>query len=282
MQSKITLIGMYNFDNTLFDKLSFPDGIDRELAINRILNKSEEFELIYSDFDYLQDRIGIWGEIWSRTFAKWVEALNVEYDPLFNYDRHEIYTDTTNRVYEDKQDKAFDDAHNNVKSDNSNKNFEDSHTSNRADVSSEESKSTSNTVTSSDTDSDTNKKVSAYDETAYSDRELETSNATSNQTGSGNAEGNVSVNSVSNESSGNSGKESLNNNSVESGNTSGTETNNTAGNSNEVTQHSAHLYGNIGVTTSQQMLKDQLDIVTWNLYEHISDIFIDEFCILVY
>lgn len=282
MQSKITLIGMYNFDNTLFDKLSFPDGIDRELAINRILNKSEEFELIYSDFDYLQDRIGIWGEIWSRTFSKWVEALNVEYDPLFNYDRHEVYTDTTNRVYEDKHDKAFDDSHNNIKSDNSNKNFEDSHTTNRADASSEESKSTSNTITSSDTDSDTTKKVSAYDEASYSDKELETSNATSNQTGSGNAEGNVSVNSVSNESSGNSGKESLNNNSVESGNTSGTETNNTAGNSNEVTQHSAHLYGNIGVTTSQQMLRDQLDIVTWNLYEHISDIFIDEFCILVY
>ena len=40
--------------------------------------------------------------------------------------------------------------------------------------------------------------------------------------------------------------------------------------------------GNIGVTTSQQMLEAELDIVTWNLYEHISDIFIDEFCILVY
>lgn len=282
MQSKITLIGMYNFDNTLFDKLTFPDGIDRELAINRILNKSEEFELIYSDFDYLQDRIGIWGEIWSRTFSKWVEALNVEYDPLFNYDRHEIYTDTTNRVYEDKQDKAFDDAHNNIKSDNSNKTFEDSHIASRADSTTEESESFSNTVTSSDTDSDTNKKVSAYDETDYSDRELETSNAVSNQTGSGSSTGNVSGTSNSNELSGNTGAENTNNNSVESGNISGTETNNTAGNSNEITQHSAHLYGNIGVTTSQQMLKDQLDVVKWNLYEHISDIFIDEFCILVY
>lgn len=266
MQSKITLLGMYNFDNHLFDKLTFPDGIDRELAINRILNKSEEFELIYSDFDYLQDRIGIWGEIWSRTFAKWVEALNIEYDPLYNYDRHELYTDTNNRIYEDK--------HANVKSDNSNKTFEDSHIASRADSTTEDSESFSNTVTASDTDSDTNKQVSAYDETDYSDRELETSNAVSNQTGSGSATGNVSGTSNSNEVSGNTGAESINNNSVENANSGGT--------SNEITQHEAHLYGNIGVTTSQQMLKDQLDVVTWNLYEHISDIFIDEFCILVY
>ena len=29
MQSKITLTGLYNFDNTLFDELTFPAGIDR-------------------------------------------------------------------------------------------------------------------------------------------------------------------------------------------------------------------------------------------------------------
>lgn len=266
MQSKITLLGMYNFDNHLFDKLSFPTGIDRELAINRILNKSEEFELIYSDYDYLQDRIGIWGEIWRRTFAKWVEAINIEYDPLYNYDRHELYTDTNNKVYEDK--------HGSIKSDNSNKTFEDSHVTSREDSSKEDSESFSNTVTSSDTDSDTTKKVSAYDEASYSDKEQEISNATSNQTGAGSATGNVSGTSNSNELSGNAGNENINNNSIENGNNTGT--------SNEITQHEAHLFGNIGVTTSQQMLKDQLDIVTWNLYEHISDIFIDEFCILVY
>lgn len=44
----------------------------------------------------------------------------------------------------------------------------------------------------------------------------------------------------------------------------------------------AHMYGNIGVTTSQQMLRDELSISEWNIYEHIKDLFMQEFCIMVY
>lgn len=41
-------------------------------------------------------------------------------------------------------------------------------------------------------------------------------------------------------------------------------------------------HGNIGVTTSQQMLQSELDIATWNLYEHITDMFLTEFIIPIY
>lgn len=218
MQSKITLTGMYNFDNSLFDNLVLPAGIDKNIVVNRILNKSEEFELVYSDFDYLKDRIGIWGEIWERTFKKWYEALQLEYNPLDNYDRHEIYTDTHKRDYKDNEK--------------------------------ENSSTTSSTTTESDSSSTTEQKVSAYDETDYSDKQYEESGATTGQSGSGSASGNINRD--------------------------------YKGDSNETIKHEAHLYGNIGVTTSVQMLREQLDVVTFNLYEHISDIFIDEFCILVY
>lgn len=194
MQSKITLIGMYNFDNSLFDNLYFPEGIDKELAITRIINKSEEFELVYSDFDYLKDRIGTWGKIWERTFQKWLDALAVKYDPLYNYDRFE---------------ESDDDA-----------------------------KSHSSTSTSASTTSGTENKVSAYDADGYSNKEKVDASANTAQGGVGDAD--------------------------------------------SENHHRAHLYGNIGVTTSQQMLRDELDIATWNLYEHISDLFIEEFCILIY
>lgn len=194
MQSKITLIGMYQYNNTLFDGLTFPEGIDKDLAISRILNKSEEFELVYSDFNYLKNRIDTWGKVWERTFTKWVEALSIEYDPLYNYDRHE-----------DIEDAA------------------ESHSS---------------TTTSASTTSNTENKVSAYDSDAYSNKEKVDSGANTSQGGVGDAD-------------------------------------------SKTTRH-AHLYGNIGVTTSQQMLRDQLDISQWGLYEHISDLFIEEFCILVY
>lgn len=194
MNAKITIRGMYNFDDTLFDNLTFPGGIDRDLAISRILNKSEEFCVTYSDFDYLKDRIGVWGKIWERTFEKWVAALSVEYDPLFNYDRHE----------------DIDDA----------------------------AKSHSSTETSASTNSNSENKVSAYDAEGYSNKEQVISGAGTSQEGVGDAD-------------------------------------------SETHRH-AHLYGNIGVTTSQQMLRDELDIATWNLYEHISDLFIEEFCVLIY
>ena len=41
-------------------------------------------------------------------------------------------------------------------------------------------------------------------------------------------------------------------------------------------------HGNIGVTTSQQMLQSELDIAKWNLYEHITDLFLQEFVIPIY
>ena len=46
--------------------------------------------------------------------------------------------------------------------------------------------------------------------------------------------------------------------------------------------HDGRIHGNIGVTTSQQMLQAELDIAQWNIYEHIKDIFMQEFCIMIY
>lgn len=41
-------------------------------------------------------------------------------------------------------------------------------------------------------------------------------------------------------------------------------------------------HGNIGVTTSQQMLESELDLGYWNLYERMTDLFLKEFVIPVY
>ena len=40
-------------------------------------------------------------------------------------------------------------------------------------------------------------------------------------------------------------------------------------------------HGNIGVTTSQQMLESELNIAKFNIYESIVDIFASEFCLLL-
>lgn len=47
-------------------------------------------------------------------------------------------------------------------------------------------------------------------------------------------------------------------------------------------KHTAHLYGNIGVTTSAQMLKESRDVEKWALYENIAGLFISDWCIPIY
>lgn len=46
--------------------------------------------------------------------------------------------------------------------------------------------------------------------------------------------------------------------------------------------HTLRAFGNIGVTTSQQMLKDEWEVDRLNIYTAIADLFKDEFCIQVY
>lgn len=54
------------------------------------------------------------------------------------------------------------------------------------------------------------------------------------------------------------------------------------GNESEDSTHKGRIHGNVGVTTSQQMLISELELAEWNLYEHITDIFLSEFVIPIY
>ena len=67
------------------------------------------------------------------------------------------------------------------------------------------------------------------------------------------------------------------------GGTVGTTTSDTTGTtmSND-SEHDGRIHGNIGVTTSQQMLQQELDLGYWNVYEKITELFLQEFVIPVY
>lgn len=67
-----------------------------------------------------------------------------------------------------------------------------------------------------------------------------------------------------------------------SADSSNTRTDNLTQTDKRTLKHSARMYGNIGVTTSQQMLESELSIAEWNIYEHITDIFLREFVLPVY
>lgn len=92
----MTLIGLYNWDNTIFDKLNVPADLNKDTLVNNILLRSGEFEVMYADPDFMKDAIGMFSDTWQPTFERWVKALAIEYDPLENYDRKEDWSDTRN------------------------------------------------------------------------------------------------------------------------------------------------------------------------------------------
>lgn len=210
----------------LFDGVVFPENIDRETVINNILLESMPFEVYFTDPNFLHDAITMWGKKYEWTFNKWAKALELEYDPISNYDRHEEWDDSGSR--------------DNTKNENT-----DSSVSTKTDTNGRGDTYYDNT---------TDHYVWAYDsgEKAQDEQTIDESGTRviDEQHSTGSSSGNEK--------------------------TTGTEKETTKN------KRTGRAWGNIGVTTSQQMLQSEFDIANWNVIQHITDTFLHEFCIMVY
>ena len=170
--SKMTLIGMYNWDNTLFSNLSTPTGIDNSLLIDTILLNGGEFEVLYADVDFMKNAIGRWSNKWRRTMERWIAVLEKEYNPIENYDRIEDWTDANSK-------KTNNDA---IHSEG---------------ITRKETAIASDASVSSG-EGDTENKVSAYDVATYSahDRADTSSKGTNNSLGTTDAKGETKTDSI--------------------------------------------------------------------------------------
>lgn len=190
MSAHLSLTAIEKYYNkegkSLFDGVQLPVGISKQTLVNTICEQAIDFETIYPDGDYLRQSIPNFFKIWYRTFDKWARALEIEYNPLENYDRHEQFENSGN-------------------------------------------------VTGKSDETGTNTgKVTAYDSETLKTNDQQESIDHSESQGS------------------------------------------TAG------RGTSYIHGNIGVTTSQQMLQAELDVQKFNIYQQITDIFLQQFCILVY
>ena len=232
-QSKITLIGLENYLNpekSVFGNIVLPDDVDKDTLIGAIMLRCQEFELLYSDPDFMIDAVNIWSRKNYYTFDKWCKALRIQYDPLYNYDRTEEYTDTHKGDF------------------NTGGNTSGSNTRTDDLTLTNDLKDTNDvTLTHSE---------KAFNDSNFVDSQKDVTDQDESHTGTVKNTGTVS--------------DSYSN------------TEGTSGVDNYTNLHKARLFGNIGVTTSQQMLQSELDIARWNLYEHIADLFCQEFCVMVY
>lgn len=195
MRATISILGLYNLNDTLFDDLVIPENMDSELLINNLVTELAELELIYSDFNFMKFMIGVWSRKELPTWERVYKASIKDYDPIENYDRIEEWNDTV------------------------------------------DSNSAGNT---------------SLNGTGTVQHDVAGFNSSSlvNSTKDTTTENNTGFSSDNSSSSG---------------------------------YHTGRVHGNIGVTTSQQMLQSELDIAPkLNVYDFIINSFKNRFCLQVY
>lgn len=223
--SLLTVEGLYNYDDTLFNGFNVPEGLVKQIAIDTILMRTRELEVLYPDLNYMKTRITIWSNKYQINWKKLYDTTVLEYNPIENYDRMEDWTDTDDETSTSARDNT---------------------------------RNTTNTVKSTSTNEIMNSVNVTDQNTAFN---------------AGLADH---------------AKQITDGDTTENGSITNTETGKDTENENvnggRTGRHTktGRAHGNIGVTTSQQMIQSERDLVVFNLYDVIAESFIENFCLMVY
>lgn len=280
---RMTLIGLYNYEQTfdvdLFKNLALPDGYDKTTFVNSLLLEHGEKCVLYTNPDFFMVAIGIWSSKYALELSRIHEALVAEYNPIWNYDRNEEWSDegtgktssetqgdrkNTSETAAGRRNTSETDATRNAESKTNaghkaqdGQNYDDV-TTNDYDV-----------TTSNVTDGTVEHEVSADNSGTYQPEWKETRDAGSQKTEndgtiSKHVEG-TTQNLVESTNSKTEDEATDNSKTVESSVDNsktvdtGADNSKTVGSSADKSKHTGHLWGNIGVTTSASMVTEVVE-----------------------
>ena len=82
-------LGLYRWDDTIFDLMQIPEALDKPTLIDNLLTETAELEVLYPNPVVFKNLVGVWShkqiDIWNRLYA----TTQYEYNPLENYNRYE-------------------------------------------------------------------------------------------------------------------------------------------------------------------------------------------------
>ena len=234
VSATLSIMALYSYDNTLFDGLQLPAGVDKDMLVDNILLDAASLEVLYPDPVFLNRAITVWSRKRLPVWTELQKTLEYEYNPIDNYDRTETVTEGIERSGSGTSSRSG----TNTGSGNSTTDTENSSSSSGTNTG-----TASNTAYNSDAFADTAKNVTSGSSTG-SDEGSSTTTSSSSETLS--------------------------------------ETGETESSSSEDRTMTTHTRGNIGVTTTQQMIMAQREVVSFNLLDVIEDEFIAKFCLAVY
>lgn len=87
-------LGLYNWDNTIFDLMQIPEALDKDTLVQNLLAETAELEVLYPNPVVFKNLLGVWSakqiDIWNRLYA----TTQYEYNPIENYNRYEEGSDS--------------------------------------------------------------------------------------------------------------------------------------------------------------------------------------------
>ena len=331
--AKTTIIGAIDYyegkEEKLFDFLTLPEGIDKETVVDAIIYKASDFEMMHINPPFVRFAIGAWSNKWLPTWEKWYDVLNMDYNPIHNYDRTEegfekhtgtqgntgsefITTDNTGtQTMGNTGTQTNVTAHTGTITNTGTQETTNTGTQNTDETSTSNALETPGKTTVSDHENITNgsetitNTVSAFDTSNWSnhdksevDKNIGHTRDTVNESGTNSTAGSSQGNTLRTDNLNETRTDNLNelstgvDNSTRTDNLSATRTDALKELKNGQTtntrlddlrdDHYLRAYGNIGVTSTQQMIQQELDLRLFNIVEKISDMFIQEFCLMIY
>lgn len=250
--ANLSPLGLYQWDQTIFDLMQIPSALDKPTLVDNLLAETAELEVLYPNPVVLKNLVGVWSakqiDIWNKLYA----TTQYEYNPIENYNRYETSSDSgTGRTTHSGTDTT---------TENTTHGGRDTRTIDRD-------------MGGSDTDSGNGKDehyIAGFDSVA-----------------SGNNDGLVKQTRDEAQSSRTTQYGSTEDvtDTLAHGETIAKTGGITHGEQVAITnegEHELHAHGNIGVTTTQKLIREQRDIDLFNLYDIIIEDFKMRFCILIY
>lgn len=89
----MTILGLYQWDPTIFDNMQLPAAIDRNTLIGNIVLECAGLEITLPNAEIFKSMLTTWSNSRIDAWSKMVTALQSQYNALHNYDRTETHTD---------------------------------------------------------------------------------------------------------------------------------------------------------------------------------------------
>lgn len=267
--SKISILGLYKHDQSLFDNLRLPTAFtqnDRETLINNLLMECAEFECLFPNFDFCKSAIGFWSAarvgVWEKLYA----TTQFVYNPIWNKDG--TITETRTKEYSDEKSGT-------VENEKEYSGSKSGSVSNTKETEAERLDAGADSmIISGDEDSTTVNKTAGFNSGSFVNKDQQTLDRSWGETDTGTSRHTIT----------DSGSET--GSTTESGSTSGsesgstTESGTTSGSESE--EYVRTEQGNIGLTSTQQLIKEEREIDQFEIDDFIINDFKKQFCILVY